>query len=376
MATVRVEPSGQEIEVGDIVTVSVVISQVVNLYGVDLRMTFDPAVLMVSDADGGTSGVQIIPGPLLTAQGPGTYQVFINEAINATGNITYVSFMLNPAVPITGTGVLAQVRFQAKAPGISPLAFADTRLADIDGYPIAYAADPASVTVLTPATLVVEKILAGPLTPFTPWQFNGSTGTFGLPASGGSAVITGLRYGTAYVTETAKSGFTATSSCSTGSSGGGAISVAISSAGPYTCTFTNAIAPVYTNMTVTPVMTQGWAYFAELSASNVITQLPLDLQAPLPAPILGIGSARFEITNNSVGKLYAATLMTGTKLNTLLVLGYSTYLQPGGVLPTIQIGWDDDSTDANLGFRGRLLFVPNRAPTPAIDVLLGSIASP
>ncbi|HQX11516.1 MAG TPA: right-handed parallel beta-helix repeat-containing protein, partial [Thermoflexales bacterium] len=365
VATVRVEPPAAQIEVGDIVTVSIVISQVANLYGVDLRLAFDPAVLMVSDADVGTSGVQIIPGPLLTSQGPGTWQVFINEAINATGNITYVSFMLNPAVPITGTGVLAQVRFQAKIPGVSPLDFTNTKLADIDGYPLGYAADPASITVLTPATLVVEKVVAGPLTPFTPWQFNGPTGTFSLPASGGSAVITGLRYGTAYVTETAKSGFTATSSCSSGSSDGSAISVTISSAGPYTCTFTNTIAPVYTNITVTPAMPQGWVYIAELSASNVITQLPLDLQAPPPPPVLGIGSARFEITNNSVGKLYAATLMTGTKLNTLLALGYSTYLQPGGVLPTIQIGWDDDSTDANLGFRGRLLFVPN-SPAPGV----------
>ena len=92
-----------------------------------------------------------------------------------------------------------------------------------------------------------------------------------------------------------------------------------------------------------------------------LTQIPFDIQS-LPAPALGIGNATFVLSQSTVGKLYGAAILTGTRISDLLVLSYSTYLA-GGDIPAIQIGWDDDSTDVNLGCRGRLVFVPNAPAT-------------
>jgi hypothetical protein len=208
----------------------------------------------------------------------------------------------------------------------------------------------------SPATLVIEKVVTG-ATPFAPWQFAGPTGTFTLPAAGGSITLTGLDYGPTPVTETVKPGFVSTSACTSGATGGNVVTPTLLGSSTVTCTFTNAITLTYSTITVTPAMTQGWGFVAEPSPSGTPTPLPFDLQS-LPAPTLGIGSPAFNITDNNVGKMYGAFIYTGTRLSNLLVLSYSTYLA-GGPVPAIQLGWDDNANDANTGFRGRLVFVPN-----------------
>ena len=148
-AVVGVAPSAHRVMPGGIVTASIVISQVANLYGADTRLSFDPAVLAVLDADTNAGGVQIVPGPLLSTQGSG--MVFLNQAVNATGSITYVSFLLNPAVPFTGTGVLAFVRFQALAPGASAITFSYIELSTNAGQNLPFVSEPGLIVVgLTP----------------------------------------------------------------------------------------------------------------------------------------------------------------------------------------------------------------------------------
>lgn len=85
-AVVLVQPASQQVAPGGLVTASIIISDVVNLYGADVRLTFNPAILTVVDANAGQSGVQIFPGPLLTSQGP--YQIFTNQVSNTAGTIT------------------------------------------------------------------------------------------------------------------------------------------------------------------------------------------------------------------------------------------------------------------------------------------------
>jgi hypothetical protein len=149
-AVVRLEPASAQVAPGGLITVSVVISQVSNLYGADVRLSFDSAVLAVVDADAGQSGVQLMPGPLLSTQGSG--MVFLNQALNATGNITYVSFLLNPAMPFTGTGVLALVRFQGVAAGASAIAFTYAELSTNSGQTLPYVTEPGRIVVADAAT--------------------------------------------------------------------------------------------------------------------------------------------------------------------------------------------------------------------------------
>lgn len=145
-AVVRIEPAAQQVITGGIITATIEISQVENLYGADARLTFDPAVLAVVDADAGQAGAQIVPGPLLTNQGSG--MIFINQAVNATGSITYVSFLLNPAVPFSGTSALAYVRFVALAPGPSALAFSYVELSSNTGGILPHATEHGQIVVI------------------------------------------------------------------------------------------------------------------------------------------------------------------------------------------------------------------------------------
>ena len=120
-AVVLVQPASQQVAPGGLVTASIIISDVVNLYGADVRLTFNPAILTVVDANAGQSGVQIFPGPLLTSQGP--YQIFTNQVSNTAGTITYIVFQFTPSPPFTGTDVLATIQFLALSPGVSPINF-------------------------------------------------------------------------------------------------------------------------------------------------------------------------------------------------------------------------------------------------------------
>jgi parallel beta-helix repeat protein len=104
-------------------------------------------------------------------------------------------------------------------------------------------------------SLTVQKVLVGPITPTTAWQFTATvpTGTlvFTLPAGGGAITFSGLDFGPATITETPKLGYSATSSCTTGATG--AASISFNLIGDATCTFTNTLeAPTAITLTAIP----------------------------------------------------------------------------------------------------------------------------
>lgn len=116
------------------VPVDIRIEDVNGLYGADARLTFDPALLAVQDADPGKAGIQIELGPLLTS---GTYFIVINAADNVSGTIRLALTQLNPTEPVTGSGVLARVTFKPVGPtGVSPIHFTQVQLASRTGSPI------------------------------------------------------------------------------------------------------------------------------------------------------------------------------------------------------------------------------------------------
>lgn len=116
---VLVVPPSSVMAVGAAVTVEVQVHDVLDLYGVDIQIAFDPTVLQVQDADGNSAnGVQITPGSFLTG-GPGF--TALNKADNSSGQIRYMYTRWAPAVAVSGGGVLARITFLGQGPGSSGL---------------------------------------------------------------------------------------------------------------------------------------------------------------------------------------------------------------------------------------------------------------
>jgi LysM repeat protein len=144
-STVRLTPASQAIGVGASAIVTLRAENVESLYGYQVELSFDPAVLQVVDADPAKTGVQVSLGDFLQ---PDFVQQ--NNANNTTGRITCVISQLAPTSPVTGSGDLLSVTFQGKADGQGTIAFADLKLAKSDGTEIAATTQTAQVTVGTP----------------------------------------------------------------------------------------------------------------------------------------------------------------------------------------------------------------------------------
>lgn len=98
----------------------------IGLYGAELNINFDPAVLQVV-------GTEITPGSCPTAD-----FVVTNSVDNGTGTISYAVTSLNPTEPCNG-GIVASFQFQvspAAAEGITPVQFGNVILADNNGVEI------------------------------------------------------------------------------------------------------------------------------------------------------------------------------------------------------------------------------------------------
>ncbi len=116
---VLVVPASSTVAPGEVVAIEIQVRDVVDLYGVDVTLTFDAARLEVEDADGDPgNGVQIEPGDFLD---PAQGYLVTNEADNATGQVRYVFALMAPAAPASGSGVLARITFRARSPGSSTL---------------------------------------------------------------------------------------------------------------------------------------------------------------------------------------------------------------------------------------------------------------
>ena len=131
-ALVRIDPVVMTMTTVAIsVPVDIRIENVSGLYVADVRLTFDPALLTVQDADPGQAGIQIGLGPLLTS---GTYFVAVSTVDNVSGTIQLALTQLNPTLPITGSGVLARVVFRPVGPtGVSSIHFTKIQLGNKTG---------------------------------------------------------------------------------------------------------------------------------------------------------------------------------------------------------------------------------------------------
>ena len=89
--------------------VDIVAENVVDLYGAEVKLRYDPGILTVQDADPDRDGLQITEGDFLpTSNG----FVVANQVDNLEGTITYALTLLNPAPPVDGTGSIATITFE------------------------------------------------------------------------------------------------------------------------------------------------------------------------------------------------------------------------------------------------------------------------
>lgn len=122
-------------------------------------------------------------------------------------------------------------------------------------------------------------------------------------------------------------------------------------------TFGLGLALASTIVVVSPVNQQGWVLAQESGPASTANG---ELVEGPNTPPLGTGSARLAVTNSTTGVVIAKPGFNGVKLADITKLQYSTYRTSGGpaLAISLQFGIDNDLTDADGGFKGRLVFEP------------------
>ena len=125
--TISLDPDAVSLAVGGDAWITILIMDVQNLYGADVRLSFNPAVIEVLDAIAGE--------PISLQPGDTPFPDFIikNQADNAAGTIWYAVVQLNPRDPISGSGILASIHIRGKGNGSTSLHFTNHDLVTRDG---------------------------------------------------------------------------------------------------------------------------------------------------------------------------------------------------------------------------------------------------
>jgi hypothetical protein len=154
----RIDPPYMQVNVGQVFSVNVRVENVRDLYGIDTRLRFNPAILEVVDANAGAPGIQVKPGDWL----PPSTHIVTNQADNGVGTIYFAASLVAPQPGLYGSGNLVSISFRAKAAGSSAVAFDALQLVDSNATPIPVSPSNGSVTVTgTHGTLRGQVLLEG-----------------------------------------------------------------------------------------------------------------------------------------------------------------------------------------------------------------------
>jgi hypothetical protein len=134
-------PASVSLDIGGEAWVSILINEVTDLYGADVRLAFNPAIIEILDA---------IPGDPISLQlGDMPYPDFVmkNQADNTNGTIWYAVAQLYPREPASGSGFLAHIHLRAKNEGTTELTFTSHDLVTRDGLPIPHSVGSCTIRV-------------------------------------------------------------------------------------------------------------------------------------------------------------------------------------------------------------------------------------
>ncbi len=118
--TVRAAASASQPKIGDTLTVNITISNVQNLYGVDVSLSWNPDVLNLITAQS-MLGVEAHSGGVLHESGTDTIMVAQDSASQQAGEYTLTATSVGSAPAFSGSGTIATVTFNVTAAGSTDL---------------------------------------------------------------------------------------------------------------------------------------------------------------------------------------------------------------------------------------------------------------
>jgi len=182
-AVVRSDPAQLEVNAGQIATLSVVLADAQNVYGIDVSATFDPQLVEVVDADPAKDGIQATPGAF-----PKPDFVARNVADNQAGTLRYAITQINPTEPASGTGVLFTVQLQAKAAGgEAPFTIGPLEMADRTGQLLDVQAESSVIRVVPAEQATPTQAPAAAVTESTPAPTPAAAGPTATPTPAAAA---------------------------------------------------------------------------------------------------------------------------------------------------------------------------------------------
>jgi hypothetical protein len=150
----RCEPLDASEWSGTSLSIEMYIENATDLYGADERWGFDPTGLQVVDTDAQTEGVQIEPiGTFLP-----TDYVIKKIADNDEGTVWYADTLMNPSEPVSGSGPIARVTFEAIRAGTYDIPVTYAKLSARDGTEIPSIKQDCTVTFWGPIDLVIHRV--------------------------------------------------------------------------------------------------------------------------------------------------------------------------------------------------------------------------
>lgn len=126
-ARLEFDPSYRELAVGDVFTATVNVSDVTDLFGYELHISFDPAVLNIVDMDPMRTGVNVTLGDFVRPD-----YVAANSADNVTGTLNVAVTQVGDAGH-NGAGALIAIAFQAVNVGQGLVQFSSYGLSNSSG---------------------------------------------------------------------------------------------------------------------------------------------------------------------------------------------------------------------------------------------------
>ena len=163
-------------------------TDITDLYGVDVRFTFDPAVLQVVDADPASPGTQITPLSGFLQPDFVARKVACNIAdasdpnCPTAGLVWYAATQIAPHAPVSGSGALATIDFVGQGAGLSSLQIIHSEPVDIAGriIPASLAHGQLTVTSPAPPALTIALASENHTTARLAWTTIGGAGAYQL----------------------------------------------------------------------------------------------------------------------------------------------------------------------------------------------------
>ncbi|MEM7536066.1 MAG: SdrD B-like domain-containing protein [Chloroflexota bacterium] len=139
---VYISPESGTVNVSDRYTANVQIDNVVNLYGLQIELAFDPALVGIVDPFEFLPGIQILPGDFLPPE------VTIQNIVDMDNGLINYAISLEGVQPgVSGSGLLAQVVFEGLISGTTPISLTHVVLSDPDSQSIAHTTRDGQLTV-------------------------------------------------------------------------------------------------------------------------------------------------------------------------------------------------------------------------------------